>query len=67
MVANYKRFSMKENINEQEYVYEQGIANLKLEGMHWTAEQDQMARQYLSGEISKQQLIKEALQYARSQ
>tara|TARA_A200000113_G_scaffold214899_1_gene218723 strand:+ start:1252 stop:1428 length:177 start_codon:yes stop_codon:yes gene_type:complete len=58
---------MKENINEQEYVYEQGIANLKLEGMHWTAEQDQMARQYLSGEISKQQLIKEALQYARSQ
>tara|TARA_Y100000031_G_scaffold136154_1_gene159980 strand:+ start:1148 stop:1351 length:204 start_codon:yes stop_codon:yes gene_type:complete len=67
MVADYKRFSMKENINEQEYVYEQGIANLKLEGMHWTAEQDQMARQYLSGEISKQQLIKEALQYARSQ
>jgi hypothetical protein len=58
---------MKENTNEQEYVYEQGIANLKLEGMHWTAEQDQMARQYLSGAISKQQLIKEALQYARSQ
>ena len=58
---------MKENINEKEYAYEQGIANLKLEGMHWTAEQDQMARQYISGEISKQQLIKQALQYARSQ
>lgn len=56
---------MSEKVNER--VYKQGIANLKLEGMQWTAEQDKMARQYLSGEISKQQLIKEALQYARSQ
>tara|TARA_A200000113_G_scaffold225042_1_gene244600 strand:- start:834 stop:1067 length:234 start_codon:yes stop_codon:yes gene_type:complete len=47
-------------------VYEQGIANLKLEGMHWTPEQDQMAREYLAGEIGKKELIQKALEYARS-
>lgn len=58
---------MRTTINEQNFLYDQGIANLKLEGMGFDAEQDVIARKYLSGEISKQQLIQEALQYARSQ
>lgn len=51
---------------EQEFLYNQGLANLKLEGMSLDAEQDRLARQYLAGEMSKQQLIQEALNYARS-
>ena len=55
---------MKQTDNNN--VYEQGIANLKLEGMHWTPEQDQIAREYLSGQISKKELIQKATEYARS-
>lgn len=51
---------------DHDYVYEQGIANLKLEGMHWTPEQDQIAREYLSGQISRKELIQKAIEYARS-
>ncbi len=54
-------------MNEQDFIYDQGIANLKLEGMDLDDQQDQIARKYISGEISRQQLIQEALQYARSQ
>lgn len=35
--------------------------------MSLDAEQDRLARKYLAGEIGKQQLIQEALNYARSQ
>lgn len=58
---------MIDKVEEQEFLYNQGLANLKLEGMSLDIEQDRLARQYLAGEISKQQLIQEALNYARSQ
>jgi len=58
---------VRDEMNEQDFIYDQGIANLKLEGMDLDDQQDQIARKYISGEISRQQLIQEALQYARSQ
>ena len=58
---------MRDEMNEQDFIYDQGIANLKLEGMDLDDQQDQIARKYISGEISRHQLIQEALQYARSQ
>ena len=58
---------MKQNVKEQDYLYEQGIANLRLEGMNLDSEQDRLARMYLAGELNKKQLLQEALEYARSQ
>lgn len=57
---------MKEQQLEQENMFQQGIANLRLEGMGWTAKQDKIAREYISGQISKTELIKKALKYAKS-
>lgn len=51
---------------EQELIYQQGVANLKLEGMSLTSEQDRIARNYQSGQLTRAELIKEALEYART-
>tara|TARA_R110002072_G_scaffold73375_2_gene174842 strand:+ start:803 stop:979 length:177 start_codon:yes stop_codon:yes gene_type:complete len=51
---------------KQELTYRQGVANLKLEGMSLTAEQDQIARSYHAGKLTKQQMVKKALAYART-
>ena len=51
---------------EQELIYQQGVANLKLEGMSLTSEQDRIARDYQSGQLTRAELIKEALEYART-
>ena len=51
---------------EQELIYQQGVANLKLEGMSLTSEQDRIARNYQSGLLTRAELIKEALEYART-
>lgn len=58
---------MQQRTADQNYLYEQGIANLKLEGMNIDLEQDKLARSYLAGSISKKDLIQKALDYARSQ
>ena len=51
---------------KQELIYQQGVANLKLEGMFLTSEQDRIAREYQSGQLTRAELIKEALEYART-
>ena len=51
---------------KQEFIYQQGVANLKLEGMSLTSEQDRIARNYQTGQLTRAQLIKEALKYARA-
>ena len=51
---------------KQELIYQQGVANLKLEGLSLTSEQDRIARNYQSGQLTRAQLIKEALKYARA-
>ena len=65
--AEYKaKADLAMEVIQKEALYQQGIANLKLEGRGWTDEQDQIARSYLSGKINKQQLIEKALQYAKT-
>ncbi len=51
---------------KQKFIYQQGVANLKLEGMSLTSEQDRIARDYQSGQLTRAELIKEALEYART-
>ncbi len=44
---------------------DQGLANLKLEGLSLSPEQYHIVERYKSGKISKDELIKEASAYAR--
>lgn len=53
-------------MTKQDYLLAQGEATLNLEGMSLTKEQGDIALQYISGEISRDVLIREALSYARS-
>lgn len=57
---------MQDKATEQDYIYDQGIANLKLEGMSLTEEQESIAKRYQAGQLSRVELIKEALEYART-
>lgn len=58
--------AMQDISSDQEFIYAQGKANLALEGMHLSAEQDEIARNYQSGNITKDQMIQKALEYART-
>ena len=57
---------MKLLSKKQEIVYRQGVANLKLEGMSLSEKQDRIARNYQTGRLTRPELIKEALRYART-
>lgn len=57
---------MRSLSKKQELIYQQGVANLKLEGMSLTKEQDRIARNYQAGQLTRTELIKEALEYART-
>lgn len=57
---------MKSLSKKQETVYKQGIANLKLEGMSLSEKQDRIARNYQTDQLTRPELIKEALGYART-
>lgn len=57
---------MEKNTQNKDYLYSQGIANLKLEGMSLSRDQDHIVKRYHSGQISKESLIKEAAEYAKS-
>lgn len=57
---------MKRLSKKQKTVYEQGIANLRLEGMSLSEKQDRIARNYQTGHLTRSELIKEALGYART-
>jgi len=57
---------MPDNTHENNYLYSQGIANLGLEGLSFSKEQDHIVKRYKSGQITKNDLIKEAIVYARS-
>lgn len=45
--------AMQDISSDQEFIYAQGKANLALEGMYLGAEQDIIARNYQSGNITK--------------
>ncbi len=66
MASHTKGIRMQALSKEQELIYQQGVANLKLEGMSLTSEQDRIARNYQSGQLTRAELIKEALEYART-
>lgn len=56
---------MQNKIQKNDYLYSQGIANLRLEGMSFSQDQDRIVKRYQSGKITKDDLIKEAVAYAR--
>ncbi len=58
---------MSRHTNNHDFIYEQGVANLKLEGMKLTKQQHNIARNYQSGKLTHRELISEALKYARSE
>lgn len=57
---------MQNNTPKSDYLYSQGIANLRLEGMSLSQDQDRIVKRYQSGKITKEALVKEAVAYARS-
>lgn len=57
---------MQNDVERNDYLYSQGIANLRLEGMSFSQDQDRIVKRYQSGKITKEILIKEAVAYARS-
>jgi hypothetical protein len=57
---------MQNNTQKSDYLYSQGIANLRLEGMSLSQDQDRIVKRYQSGKITKEALVKEAVAYARS-
>jgi hypothetical protein len=48
------------------FIFEQALANLRLDGLNPTDNQKNIALQYTSGLISKDDLINLAITYARS-
>lgn len=50
----------------KKFIYSQGLANLRLEGLSLSKEQNRLAQDYQDGRLSKSELIKEALKYAQS-
>lgn len=57
---------MQNNVQKNDYLYSQGIANLRLEGMSFSKGQDRIVKSYQSGKLTKEALIKEAIAYARN-
>lgn len=57
---------MQSNTQKSDFLYSQGIANLRLEGMSFSQDQDHIVKRYQSGKITKEALVKEAVAYARS-
>lgn len=56
----------KETQQEQRFLYVQGLANLRLEGMTLKNSQHKIALAYQSGKISHAELLDKALAYART-
>lgn len=50
----------------KKFIYRQGLANLRLEGMTLEAQQHRMVLEYQNGKLSHRELIDKALAYARS-
>lgn len=57
---------MQSKTQENDYLYSQGIANLRLEGLSFSQDQDRIVKRYQSGKITKEALVKEAVAYARN-
>ena len=51
---------------KQKFIYTQGLANLALEAMTLNAEQNSIAQNYQTGQITKREMLKKALEYARA-
>ena len=57
---------MKKSGPKEKFVYEQGVANLRLEGMRLSLTQHKLVRNFQSGKISRAELVEQALAYART-
>lgn len=62
----YNGFMKDKAKQEQRFLYAQGIANLRLEGMALKTSQHKIALSYQSGKISHSEFLDKAIAYARS-
>lgn len=53
-------------IEDKKFLYRQGVASLRIEGMSLELKQHKMALEYHSGKISHKELIDKAIAYART-
>jgi len=51
---------------DKKFIYRQGVANLRIEGMPMTRAQHRLAMNYQDGKLTHREFVEQALAYARS-